>query len=544
MKKKVSILLMAVLMLLAFSCLAPACLSPDINNVPGQVTETETVETSRSSEPEPTAPDNTPEPVPTEPNTDSSDPASRETLPESLSAQAIETDCARYRASVQQAGRYVSSYAPNMIDKEDDSIRKAMSDDLFGETVWDISALEYTLRLSNSISAIIENAADWYAPGAVLKTVWGGEASSWTAKGSLPYSKAAVIDQAIDNSFNSAIRISEPNASFNAHSYAWSGGRTDGGWLEDPLPLMLDASVTVAASPQPGDVIVYLAHSENGGDIPVHSALVREQLGETIIVESKLGQCGIYRHALNDVPNEYYYSERTDGDGGASAGVIRYLIFRAPGMSADPAEVVYPDWFGSFADASDGSAVLPESFVSGVKSAKPRHLLGTVKNDEQRLLSSLTDTMPAEALSAEELKELEDWMEKHYPACFMEENASSAYNGHSYAWSGGKKDHGWLESPASLWERDRVGLAEDVQPGDIIVYVQCGDDGMWRALHSAIVREAADETVLVESKFGNGGLYLHELTDVPGDWTQPVKVFDNGHYLTWNEVHYVAFRLT
>lgn len=531
MLKKVFSGMLCAFLILSFICMPFACTRPGEENATPDPTEANTTGTDEPGDPEET---DDPSPKP--------GPDAQEVLPESLSAQAIETDCAVYRFSVQQSGRIVSSYIPSMIDEEDEKIRETMETDFYGDSEWVKSSLEFTLRLGNSLCSVLNNAADWYSPGSALVTAWGAETPSWTANGRLSENKVGSINRKIDDRFRTAIRLTDADASFNAHSYAWSGGMTDCGWLEDPLPLMLDAAVETVDTPQPGDIVVYLAPSEDGGDIAVHSAIVRETEGEIIVVESKLGQCGVYRHAINDVPNEYYYSERDDD--GVLAGVIRYLIFRAPGMDPEKREVCYPDGFGGFADNADGSDVLPEVFADSMRSIKPRHLLGSTKKEEQGILASLTDSMPAEALSEEELITLEEWMGKYYPFCFLKDHATSEYNGHSYAWSGGKKDQGWLISPAALWEREDVRLAEDIQQGDVIVYVNCGEDGLWHAVHSAIVREVVGDTVLVESKFGSGGLYMHELSDIPGDWQSEVNVKrSNGKLESWYEVYYVAFRL-
>lgn len=468
------------------------------------------------------------------------------TIPESLSAQAqtVEARGTKYVSPVKYGYSIYSSYLPFEIEEEETEIRQKMETYFYTNTVWSKTALEYVLRLNDSIYACTQKVDKWFKEEGQLQTAWGGSAPVLTAAGSFPPYKTNHLSEIMDEFFIAGIRIGKATADYNGHSYAWSGGKTDQGWLEDPLPLMLDPSVSLVQDPQPGDVIVYLAPGENGGDIPVHSALVREILGDTVFVESKLGQLGVYLHALDTVPNEYYYTETEETDK-QPVGIIRYLVFRVPGGNKPVQEPVRPEGLSEFFEDSSGDALLPAALADKIRKINYRLGHGTDEEmDGDPICGLLTDSQTEKPLTTDEQEQLEIWIRQYYPFGFQLEESSSAYNGHSYAWSGGKTDQGWLESPAALWLREDVQVADTPQAGDVIVYVKQDENGDWQAVHSALVREVIEETVLVESKFGNGGLYLHEMTDVPGAWTvRETITTPEGHYSNPRRISYLIFRL-
>lgn len=121
--------------------------------------------------------------------------------------------------------------------------------------------------------------------------------------------------------------ILHADISYNCHSYAWYQmdslnpfwiGPGDFGQenYESKDDMFIPSTATrLNGNYQVNDIVVYYSAL---GKI-LHSAVIVEISGNTIIVQSKWGKAGVYRHAVDTVPPEY-----TNGTGGVTRVVYRY----------------------------------------------------------------------------------------------------------------------------------------------------------------------------------------------------------------------------
>ncbi|PWV56447.1 DUF6443 domain-containing protein [Chitinophaga sp. S165] len=113
-------------------------------------------------------------------------------------------------------------------------------------------------------------------------------------------------------------------------------------------------------------------------------------------------------------------------------------------------------------------------------------------------------------------------------------DAYNAYNCHSFAWDNSKgdpKDKQNIEE-APKWDNDPLNntgnykalkFDEPNQPGDRVIYFNVDKNGNVEATHSGVVTQvdAKGNTIEVESKWGQDGLYKHHPRDVPAGYNQP-----------------------
>ena len=93
-----------------------------------------------------------------------------------------------------------------------------------------------------------------------------------------------------------------PTAKYNCHSFAWYWASSGNTYWINPVSLFMSDPYAALISPsnvQNKDIIVYFKD-----DIIQHSGIVIID-GNEIVIESKWGQGGVYRHAIEDVPDEY-----------------------------------------------------------------------------------------------------------------------------------------------------------------------------------------------------------------------------------------------
>lgn len=136
----------------------------------------------------------------------------------------------------------------------------------------------------------------------------------------------------IDTLFTSDIRIAVPTTKYNCHSYAWYSQNinTNTYWVQDPSKFYTDGSyIEVSYSQvQPRDRIVYLDSVGKN----IHSGIVKGTTGlspngvcgysNTVWVQSKWGQCGLYEHRGDQCP----YTMSTYGGTAVSVKFYRYNI--------------------------------------------------------------------------------------------------------------------------------------------------------------------------------------------------------------------------
>lgn len=113
--------------------------------------------------------------------------------------------------------------------------------------------------------------------------------------------RSALILQALDVYYYSAYGlypIAPSTAKYNCHSYAWyDRSSTNIIWINNPIAFVTDATPITASNVQPGDIVVYTEQ----GDI-IHSAVVESISGGELVLVSKWGEAGLYRHTLYQNP--------------------------------------------------------------------------------------------------------------------------------------------------------------------------------------------------------------------------------------------------
>lgn len=111
--------------------------------------------------------------------------------------------------------------------------------------------------------------------------------------------------------YPNAERLREPTNKYNCHSYAWySQSSSNNKWMNNPSAYISDGSYYVSGNPQSNYKMIYLY-----GTRIDHSAIIETRLSgisninfrDMVIVKSKWGQAGLYRHNGNDSP--YYYCD-------------------------------------------------------------------------------------------------------------------------------------------------------------------------------------------------------------------------------------------
>ena len=112
------------------------------------------------------------------------------------------------------------------------------------------------------------------------------------------YNKAKAISDGYSLIYTSAVQLAPCNPSYNCHSYAWhSQLTTNKYWINDPSVYMVDGSYTLSTAAA-GRKVVYISGSL-GLD---HSGIVYSASTGGVVVESKWGICGLFRHNLSDCP--------------------------------------------------------------------------------------------------------------------------------------------------------------------------------------------------------------------------------------------------
>jgi hypothetical protein len=116
----------------------------------------------------------------------------------------------------------------------------------------------------------------------------------------------------------------------------------------------------------------------------------------------------------------------------------------------------------------------------------------------------------------------------------LDPRAADAYNCHSFAWYNSQGDPNDAQTPpyAPKWDEDPLNNTGDYralsfneknQVGDRVMYFNVDDKGNVVPTHSAIVTKVDKNgnTIEVESKWGQDGVYIHHPRDVPDGYNQP-----------------------
>ena len=158
---------------------------------------------------------------------------------------------------------------------------------------------------------------DYYSAG-TISTANERDVEVCTPHRELTPSEVTYINNTFDYVGN--IRMNEPTAVYNCHSYAWyQFSNSNPYWIMDISQFLYDSGCTQIAhtSVQTKDIIIYV----DGYGYPLHSGVVYgvSSSGE-ITICSKWGQAGAYLHPIGRVPKEYCSNPST--------GEIRCYFFR------------------------------------------------------------------------------------------------------------------------------------------------------------------------------------------------------------------------
>lgn len=136
-------------------------------------------------------------------------------------------------------------------------------------------------------------------------------------------------NEIFDSLYSSAYRLSTATLFYNCHSYAWHSQNTSTNhyWIDNPSPYY-DSDIIYyeeVDTPSSGDIICYFDDNETpnniSDDINLHSGIVISSISgatsngkcgisNTLIVESKWGAAGLYRHNGYECPyTDYNESE-------------------------------------------------------------------------------------------------------------------------------------------------------------------------------------------------------------------------------------------
>ena len=114
----------------------------------------------------------------------------------------------------------------------------------------------------------------------------------------------AAGNQYIQDTYTIISVVSDPNLYYNCHSYAWHSTSTSNVyWIPDPSLYMSDGSYSEQSSGSSGDKVFYCnpgtEMSEITGDIlGDHSGIVVAGSGNSMIINSKWGVYGVYKHYI------------------------------------------------------------------------------------------------------------------------------------------------------------------------------------------------------------------------------------------------------
>ncbi len=103
-------------------------------------------------------------------------------------------------------------------------------------------------------------------------------------------------------------QLGEATLRYNCHSYAWYLSSTSNrAWMEEILVYLSDSHCVLLSSPQVGAIVVYRDENEN----VLHSAIITQVNGGTVMCKSKWGPNGVFLHNLTNVPPKYQTNQHT-----------------------------------------------------------------------------------------------------------------------------------------------------------------------------------------------------------------------------------------
>ena len=189
-----------------------------------------------------------------------------------------------------EKSRFVKTVASKMEDK--------VASPVYGEYT---NNLMFDLTTENSKdSAFLKNMEN-VKDGAYVKTPNGTNVSVITYS-SEPLSQSEIkrINKQYDKAYPNATRQRSASGKYNCHSYAfYSTSTSNNKWMNNPSAYWNDGSYHETSLISGGRKLEFFS-----GSSPQHSAIVVSAY-TSVILESKWGKCGVYRHTTSNCPYTY-----------------------------------------------------------------------------------------------------------------------------------------------------------------------------------------------------------------------------------------------
>ena len=104
-----------------------------------------------------------------------------------------------------------------------------------------------------------------------------------------------------EENYSNSVKLQNRSPVYNCHCYAWhtpNASSDEYVWIESEhaIDYLFDSHCEEIEQEEVGSLIVYF---DNNGEM-LHSGLVTAISGPNIYIVSKLGNCGVYRHLLQD----------------------------------------------------------------------------------------------------------------------------------------------------------------------------------------------------------------------------------------------------
>jgi hypothetical protein len=124
--------------------------------------------------------------------------------------------------------------------------------------------------------------------------------------------------------------------------------------------------------------------------------------------------------------------------------------------------------------------------------------------------------LPSKDFSPNAIKTLREEMATNFPNVQEVAPPTRRFNCHGHAYAA---DHGWFNQPDLFMADDFTVISlANVRRGDVIAYFNGST-----LMHSAIVEHVNGGTIAqLRSKWGTRATVLHDLTDVPSDYGDPL----------------------
>lgn len=230
------------------------------------------------------------------------------------------------------------SYAEGATDEEKEILREMLlrndlQNKLFVPAFQQATSLCNTHNHSsyNAITAS-NNTTNMYGPFGIIYTfatritfIGGQTVNAYAASREYTAEEQTEMDAQANFSNLSITLLAPSDVSYNCHSYAWYRMNTnnpywvglrsigdDGFILGDEM--FVPSSATIVDTPQVMDIAVY--YDQNNRIL--HSAVIVDLDSDSVVVQSKWGAYGLYRHPLDTVPQDYTGSD----------GVLRIKFYR------------------------------------------------------------------------------------------------------------------------------------------------------------------------------------------------------------------------